>query len=49
MAKVQTSELPFSLPKRKVFIKPVVFNEGWLAAMGGKTILLHGGKTMLNL
>ena len=36
MAKVQTSELPFSLPKRKVFIKPVVFNEGWLAAMGGK-------------
>ena len=35
MAK-SVNELPFTLPKRKVFVKPVIFNEGWLAAMGGK-------------
>lgn len=37
MAKTQNVEsVPFVLPKRKVFVKPVIFNEGWLSAMGGK-------------
>ena len=37
MAKTQIVEsVPFVLPKRKVFVKPVIFSEGWLSAMGGK-------------
>lgn len=37
MAKTQNVEsVPFVLPKRKVFVKPVIFSEGWLSAMGGK-------------
>lgn len=37
MAKTQNVEsAPFVLPKRKVFVRPVIFSEGWLSAMGGK-------------
>ena len=37
MAKIQKDgELPFSLPKKKVFIKPVIRSTNWLSFMGGK-------------